>query len=311
MTRGAFLGQGFRVERLRLSEADIHAEIGGSGPPLLLLHGYPQTHVAWHRVAPELARSFTVIAPDLRGYGDSTGPRRDAGEDPESHGHYSKRAMAEDVLALMQAQGFERFAVLGHDRGGRVAYRLCLDHPDAVVCFSSLTVIPSEEMWKRAGMAFGMRAWHWYMFAQPYDLPERLLRGDPEYFLDWTLKRMTQREGAVTPAALREYRRAFNKESVRHAMMEDYRSGATLDLEHDRADRAAERRLACPMQVIWSASLRGRPDPLEIWRGWALQVEGATIDCGHLMAEEAPEEVLALVLPFLRRHNSSSSSAAP
>ncbi len=301
----AFLGPAFRIQHLQLADARIHAEVGGEGPPLLLLHGYPQTHAAWHRVAPELARHFTVVAPDLRGYGDSTGPQ--PGDDPDADAphRYSKRTMAVDMLALMHSLGSERFAVLGHDRGGRVGYRLCMDHPRAAACFVSLTVIPTEEMWKRADMAFGMNAWHWFLFAQPDDLPERLLRADPDYFLDRTLKHMVQREGAVTPAALAEYRRAFRQERVRHAMLQDYRAGAGIDLAHDRDDLVAGRRLACPVQVLWNESRRASPTPLEIWRDWATQVEGTTIDCGHLMAEEAPDEVLAQVLPFLLRHGAA------
>ena len=307
-TTCAFLGPDFRIERLQRADALIHAEVGGEGPPLLLLHGYPQTHAAWHRVAPALARHFTVVAPDLRGYGDSIGPQPGSAAGAtgatgaDSSHSYSKRTMAGDMLALMHSLGFERFAVAGHDRGGRVGYRLCMDHPQAATCFSSLTVIPTEEMWKRADMAFGMNAWHWFLFAQPDDLPERLLRADPDYFLDRTLKHMVQREGAVTPAALAEYRRAFRQEGVRHAMMQDYRAGAGIDLEHDRDDLDAGRRLACPVQVLWNASRRDSPTPLEIWGGWATQLEGATIDCGHLMAEEAPQEVLAQLLPFLLRH---------
>ncbi|MDQ0074639.1 haloacetate dehalogenase [Variovorax boronicumulans] len=288
---------GFAVHRVGLGDAVIHAEVGGSGPPLLLLHGYPQTHVAWHRIAPELARHFTVVAPDLRGYGDSTGPTGDP-----LHIHHCKRTLAADKRALMRTLGFERFAVMGHDRGARVGYRLCLDSPEAVSCFTSLTVVPTEEMWKRAGMAFGLKAFHWYLFAQPFDLPERMLAADPSYYLDWTLRNMVQKVDAVTPEALAEYHRAFAKASVRHAMVEDYRAAASIDLQHDRDDLAAGRRIACPVQVLWSASLTAKPDPAEIWQTWADQVEGGTVDCGHLMAEEAPDEVLARVLPFLRRH---------
>ena len=288
---------GFAVHRVALPQAVLHAEVGGSGPPLLLLHGYPQTHVAWHRIAPLLARHFTVVAPDLRGYGDSTGP----GGDP-LHANHSKRTLAADNLALMRTLGFERFAVMGHDRGARVGYRLALDSPQAVRCFTSLTVVPTLDMWERAGMAFGLKAPHWYLFAQPFDLPERMLRADPAYYLDWTLRNMVLKVDAVTPEALAEYHRAFEKESVRHAMVEDYRAAASLDHQHDRDDLAAGRRLACPVQVLWSASHTAQPDPAQIWRRWADQVEGDTVDCGHLMAEEAPDEVLARVLPFLQRH---------
>ncbi|QRF61238.1 alpha/beta fold hydrolase [Variovorax paradoxus] len=288
---------GFEARSIELGDARIHVEVGGSGPPLLLLHGYPQTHVAWHRVAPVLARHFTVVAPDLRGYGDSTGPAGDP-----LHLNHCKRTLAADKLALMRALGFERFAVMAHDRGARVGYRLALDTPEAVRCFVSLTVIPTEEMWKRAGMAFGLKAFHWYLFAQPFDLPERMLRADPAYYLDWTLRNMVQKVDAVTPEALAEYHRAFAKESVRHAMLEDYRAASSIDLQHDREDLAAGRRLACPVQVLWSASNAARPDLAEVWKTWADTVEGGTVDCGHLMAEEAPDEVLAQVLPFLRRH---------
>ncbi|MCT8173997.1 alpha/beta fold hydrolase [Variovorax sp. CY25R-8] len=288
---------GFEARNIELGDARIQVEVGGSGPPLLLLHGYPQTHVAWHRVAPVLARHFTVVTPDLRGYGDSTGPAGDP-----LHLNHCKRTLAADKLALMRALGFERFAVMAHDRGARVGYRLALDTPEAVRCFVSLTVIPTEEMWKRAGMAFGLKAFHWYLFAQPFDLPERMLRADPAYYLDWTLRNMVQKVDAVTPEALAEYHRAFAKESVRHAMLEDYRAAASIDLQHDREDLAAGRRLACPVQVLWSASNTAQPDPAEVWKTWADTVEGGTVDCGHLMAEEAPAEVLAQVLPFLRRH---------
>ncbi len=285
---------GFRTHRLRLTESEVHAVVGGSGPPVLLLHGYPQTYVAWHQIAPALARDFTAVAPpDLRGYGDSTGP---AGGPP--HSAYCKRAMAGDVLALMRDLGFERFAVVGHDRGARVGYRLALDHPQAVRCFSSLTVIPTETMWQRAGMEFGLKAYHWYLFAQPYDLPERLLRSDPAYFLDWTLRAMALDPARIAPAARACYHAAFARESVRHAMMEDYRAGASLDLAHDREARAAGRKIECPVQVLWSS---GAPDPISTWREWAQHVEGAAIDAGHLLAEEAPEAVLGHLQPFLRR----------
>jgi haloacetate dehalogenase len=267
--------------------------VGGNGPPVLLLHGYPQTHVAWHQMAPALARDFTIVAPDLRGYGDSTGP---VGGPP--YAAYSKRAMAGDALALMHELGFERFAIVGHDRGGRVGYRLALDHPQAVCGFTSLTVIPTEAMWQRADMGFGLKAYHWYLFAQPFDLPERLLRSDPAYFLDWTLRGMALDPARIAPAARARYHAAFAKESVRHAMMEDYRAGASLDLTHDREDRAAGRKLECPMQVLWS---EGAPDPRATWLEWAREVEGASVRAGHLLAEEAPEEVLGHLRPFLQR----------
>ncbi|MGO4712662.1 alpha/beta fold hydrolase [Bradyrhizobium sp. 2TAF24] len=278
-------------------EARIAAWTAGEGPPLLLLHGYPQTHLAWHRIAPQLAERYTVVATDLRGYGDSRGPQGDA-----AHVNHSKRAMAADQLAVMRHFGFDRFAVIGHDRGARVGYRLALDHPDAVAAFTSLTVIPSIEMWERVDKAFALGAYHWFLFAQPYDLPERLLAGDPDYFLDWTLRKMARYRDRLSETAVAAYRDAFRRPEVRHAMMEDYRAGAGIDLDHDIADRAAGRRLACPVQVLWEEGrLMFDKDPVAVWRGWADAVEGHTIAAGHLLAEETPAEVLSAVLPFLAR----------
>jgi len=290
---------GFEVRRVDLGEARIHAEVGGAGPPLLLLHGYPQTHAAWHRVAPALARRYTVVAADLRGYGDSEGPPGDP-----RHLAHSKRAVADDQWRLMRALGFERFAVIGHDRGARVAHRLCLDRPDGVAAFVSLTVIPTEAMWERANMAFGLKSWHWFMLAQPFDLPERLLAADPAYFLDWTLRNMVRRFDAVTPQAHAEYLRAFQRESVRHAMIEDYRAAASIDLVHDAQSREAGQRVRCPLHVLWEQG-RFAPErtPVDIWRGACdAPVSGQALDCGHLMMEEAPEAVLASVQPFLDTH---------
>jgi haloacetate dehalogenase len=291
--------RGFQYRRIATSAASISVASGGSGPPLLLLHGYPQTHLAWHRIAPILAQTHTVVAPDLRGYGDSTHIGNEDG--PPA---FAKRVMALDQIAVMKALGFERFAVMGHDRGARVAYRLALDHHERVAALVSLTVIPTLEMWQRTTKAFAMGAYHWFLFAQPFDLPERLIAGDPGYFFDWTLRKMAKYPERLDPAAVAAYRAAFLCADVRHAMMNDYRAGATLDEEHDRADRDQGRRLACPVCVTWEA---GRYDagetPIEIWRRWADQVSGGPINAGHLQAEEAPDEVLAIALPFLRAHS--------
>ena len=278
-------------------EARIATWIGGKGPPVLLLHGYPQTHLSWHRIAPVLAQHYTVVATDLRGYGESRGPQGDA-----EHVHYAKRTMANDQLAVMRHFGFARFGVIGHDRGARVGYRLALDHPEAVAALASLTVVPSIELWERVDKAFALGAYHWFLFAQPYDLPERLLAGDPDFFLDWTLRKMTRFRDRLSPHAVDAYHAAFRRPEVRHAMMEDYRAGAGIDLDHDRADREAGRKLACPVQVLWE---EGRTvfgeTPVAVWRRWADAVEGRAITAGHMLAEEAPDEVLTAVLPFLAK----------
>ena len=270
----------------------------GNGPPLLLLHGYPQTHLAWHRLAPVLAREFTVVAPDLRGYGDSTLTGPESG--PPA---MAKRALALDQIAVMRSLGFERFAIMGHDRGARVAYRLALDHPEHVSALVSLTVIPTLEMWQSTTKAFAMGAYHWFLFAQPFDLPERLLGADPGYFFDWTLRKMARYPERLDPAAVAAYRAAFLRAEVRHAMMNDYRAGAKLDEEHDRTDRDQGRHLACPVCVTWeSGRYESGETPIEIWRHWADDVSGGPIEAGHLQAEEAPDDVLAIALPFLRMH---------
>jgi len=287
---------GFHCHDVQTEDATIAAFIGGSGPPLLLLHGYPQTHFAWRHVAPVLASDYTVVAPDLRGYGDSRGPQRaDASA-------YSKRTMARDQLAVMKQFGFDRFAVVGHDRGARVGYRMALDHPEAVRAYVSLTVVPTSEVWARAGKDFALGAYHWMLFAQPYDLPERLLSGDPDFFLDWTLHRMTKDAGAVSDDARAAYREAFRRPEVRHAMMQDYRAGASVDHEHDLADRAAGKVLDCPVLVLWEEGRFSDPNtPLQIWRNWARNIDGRAIPGGHLQPEEQPEAVLAAVRPFLER----------
>ena len=288
--------EGFERHDVETEGATIASFVGGSGPPLLLLHGYPQTHVAWHRIAPVLARDYTVVATDLRGYGDSRGPQHvDASA-------YSKRTMARDQLAVMKQFGFDRFAVIGHDRGARVGYRLALYHPGAVQAFVSLTVIPTSEVWARAGRDFALGAYHWLLFAQPYDLPERLLSGDPDFFLDWTLRRMAKDLVALSDEARAAYREAFRRPEVRHAMMQDYRSGASLDHEHDLADRAAGRMLDCPVLVLWEQGRFGETDtPLQIWRSWAVDVDGRAIPGGHLQPEEQPEAVLDAVSSFFAR----------
>lgn len=285
---------GFRTERLRTSGADLCYAVGGSGPPVLLLHGYPQTRHAWHRVAPALADRFTVVAPDLRGYGES------AALDSAAADAYTKRTLAGDMAELMQALGFARFTVVGHDRGARVGYRLALDHPERVGAYVSLTVIPTVEIWDRVDRTFAYNAYHWFFLAQPFDLPERLLAADPAGFLTWTLRRMADGRDIYDDRALAAYHAAFRNPAVRHAMCEDYRAAMAADAEAETADRAAGRRLACPVLFLYQEKAAGAtPHPLEVWRSWADDVTGACVAASHMLPEEAPDFVVREVVSFL------------
>jgi haloacetate dehalogenase len=269
----------------------IHACIGGSGPALLLLHGFPQTHFCWHKIAPKLAERFTVVATDLRGYGASS--KVDGGH---NHINYSKRAMALDQVRVMQALGFKRFHLAGHDRGGRVAHRLALDHPNSVTRLAILDIAPTSTMYARTDRAFAEAYYHWFFLIQPFDLPERLIGSDADYFLRQTLKSWCKRDGAISEAAIATYAEAFNASGAIHAACEDYRAAATVDLEHDRADDEIFRRVAVPMLVLWGGrGTVGRQfDVLSCWREKSdATVDGKVIDCGHFLPEEAPGETLA------------------
>ena len=282
--------EGFRTEMVDVGDARIRVRAGGSGPPLLLLHGSPQTLLMWHHVAPKLTEEFTVVATDLRGYGDSSKP-----ESAPDHEPYSKRAMALDQISVMKYFGFERFALCGHDRGGRVGYRMALNHPGIVTKLAVLDIVPTWEAFSRADMAFGLSYWHWFFLAQPYDLPERLLAADPEKALF--------RGGSELfhPDAWEEYVRCLRDPETIHATCEDYRAAATLDYEHDAKDREAGRRItSCPVLALWGRQgfLEGHYDVLDVWRGWAEEVRGRALDCGHYIPEEAPEETYAELRAF-------------
>jgi haloacetate dehalogenase len=280
---------GFDDRVIDTGDTRIRVRCAGSGPPLLLLHGMPQTHAMWHKVAPGLARDFTVVATDLRGYGDSAKPPGDA-----EHAAYSKRAMARDQVAVMARLGFARFAVAGHDRGGRCAYRLALDHPDRVSRLAVLDIIPTGAAFARTDKAFALGYWHWFFLAQPHDLPERMIGADPDAFF------LLGRSGDVfDPAALAEYRRCWRDPATIHAVCEDYRAGATIDCAHDDADRGT-RRIACPVLALWGAKgFVGRNyDVPAVWRDWADRVEGRALDCGHYLAEEASDETFAALRGF-------------
>jgi haloacetate dehalogenase len=290
----------FEDQDVDVAGTRIHAAVAGDGPPVLLLHGYPQTHVMWHRVAPGLTDRHTVVLADLRGYGDSSRPASKA-----DHASYSKRAMAEDQVALMRALGFDSFAVVGHDRGARVAHRLCLDRPEAVTRVALLDIVPTRHVFAHVDRALAQAYYHWFFLAQEPDLPERLIGADPGYFLRRKLAQWSAGSGteAFDPEAVEEYVRCFADPEVVRASCEDYRAGASIDLEHDEADAAAGRRVECPALVLWGGEgFVGRTyDVLEVWRGYAADVRGQALPGGHFLAEEAPGDTLAALREFLGR----------
>ena len=291
---------GFESRALPTSRGSVHALVGGSGPPLLLLHGYPQSHLMWHAAAPLLAERHTVVASDLAGYGASFRPAPARGHTP--HG---KRAMARDQVEAMAALGFDRFAVAGHDRGGRVAYRMALDHPARVERLAVLDIVPTGEVWRRADAAFARGYWHWAFLSLPAPLPERLIGGDPEAYFDLHVRAglgLGAAPGRYPAEVMDAYRRCFDDPAAVEAMCEDYRAGATIDVAHDDADRAAGRRVACPTLVLWSARgalPRFYDDVLGVWRPWAPDVRGEGVDASHFIPEDRPQETAARLLAFL------------
>jgi haloacetate dehalogenase len=285
---------GFRLQRLDADGVAINAAVGGAGPPLLLLHGHPQTHVTWHKIAPALAAHFTVVATDLRGYGDSDKP--DGGPD---HIHYSKRHMAADQVAVMRQLGFDRFRLVGHDRGGRVAHRLALDHPAAVERMAVLDIAPTATMYARTDKAFATRYFWWFFLIQPSPLPERMIGADPEFFLREHLAVQTKTPGATPEPIFAEYLRCYLDPAARHAMCEDYRAAAGIDLVHDAAD--GDRKIAAPLLALWGAkgTVGALYDVRQTWAEKALDVRGFALPCGHTPQEEVPDETLAALLDFL------------
>lgn len=288
---------GFETRDARADDGTrLHLRIGGAGPPLLLLHGHPQTHAIWHRVAPALARQYTLVLADLRGYGDSGKPQGTA-----DHGNYSRRTMAGDAVAVMKAAGFDRFAVLAHDRGARVAHRLAADHPQAVERLVVLDVAPTLAMYEQTGEAFARAYWHWFFLIQPAPLPERLIEADPVAYVCDLMGRRSAGLAPFDARALAEYQRCIALPGAAHGICEDYRASATVDLAHDRADRERGHRLVMPLLALWGGdgTVARCFDPLAEWRRVADDVRGQALACGHYIAEEAPEALLDCVLPFL------------
>ena len=282
--------EGFALQRVDVGEAVLRVRHGGSGPPVLLLHGHPRTSATWHRVAPMLATDLTVVCPDLRGYGQSSGPPTTA-----DHSPYSKRAMARDAVTLMRELGHDRFAVVGHDRGSYVAYRTALDHPASVTALGVLDSVPIGEALARADSRFAATWWHWFFLGQTQKPAERVINADPGAWYRGDPE-------AMGAEAYSDFRAAVHDPAVVHAMCEDYRAGLGPDRAADDADREAGRRIGCPTLVLWSRrddlpELYG--DVLEVWRAWADDVRGGEIDSGHHMAEEAPEQLAGALRDFL------------
>lgn len=284
---------GFAQRRLNIDGVELNCRVGGQGPALLLLHGHPQTHVMWHKVAPRLAERFTLVAADLRGYGDSAKP--EAGAEA-----YSKRTLARDNVELMRRLGHDRFAVLAHDRGARVAHRLALDHPAAVERLLLLDIAPTLAMYRQTDEAFARAYWHWFFLIRPAPLPERLIEADPEGYLKGVMGTRSAGLAPFPPEVLAEYLRCLSLPGTARGICEDYRASAGIDLTHDQADLDAGRRLELPLRILWGAEgTVGRCfDPLAEWRQVATQVSGRALPGGHYLAEELPDLVVDEALAF-------------
>lgn len=274
----------------------LNVATGGKGMPIVLLHGFPETHLAWRYVAPELIKNFTVVCPDLRGYGQSDKPHGD-----EQHMGYSKRTMAKDIYELMKRLGYEKFAVAGHDRGGLIGFRLALDYPETITHLLILDVIPTVNMWESLGGVFGVFGYHQFFLAQPSDFPEKMLQASAKTFLDYTLDNWCKNPDALPANIRKEYLKAFSRPDSLHAICEDYRAGAFVDGAHDTEDRKRGRKIHIPTVVLWQDP-KGMDlpfDPLKTWQSWAPNASGSAIDAGHLLPEEKPKDVVEAISNLL------------
>ncbi|MEP0870254.1 alpha/beta hydrolase [Trichocoleus desertorum AS-A10] len=285
----------FQRLQMQTSSATINLLKSGNGYPILLLHGYPQTHVMWHKVAPQLAQDFTVVVSDLRGYGDSAKPEAEA-----NHASYAKRVMAQDQVEMMQQLGYQEFYVVGHDRGARVAHRMALDYPQRIKKLAVLDIVPTYELYATTDQEFATAYYHWFFLIQPYPFPETLIGANPEYFLRTCLESWSKNFSAFTPEALAEYIRCFSQPETIHATCEDYRAAASIDLVYDQAD--LDQKIMCPLLVLWgNQGIIGRKyNVLETWRTRAENVIGEAIASGHFLPEEAPEATYKALYEFLK-----------
>jgi haloacetate dehalogenase len=302
----------FTTAEIQTGETSIFVRTCGSGPPVLLLHGFPETHLMWRSVAPLLARTYTVVCADLRGYGRSGCP-----VSAPDHSPYAKRSMAQDMVIVMEQLGFPRFSVAGHDRGGRVAYRMALDYPEHVARLAVLDILPTETVWERADARFALAYWPWSLLAQPEPLPERILEAAPEAIVENALERWGSPLAVFPPEVRAAYVQALRDPGHAHAICEEYRAAATIDREHDKGDRAAGRRIVCPLLVLWSA--RGALDtwyveesgPIALWQAWGDDVRGHALNAGHFFPEEAPEDTAEVLSRFFDGQESVRSRQSP
>ena len=290
----------YTLHRLNANGITINARVSDerSLPPLLLLHGHPQTHLIWHKVEPELSKHFSIVAADLRGYGDSDKPASDASV---FHAPYSKREMAKDMVAVMHGLGFQRFKVLAHDRGARVTHRMLVDHAESVERATLLDIAPTLAMYEQTDMAFARAYFHWFFLIQREPMPETMIQADPEFFIEKMMGNRHAGLSAFTPEVLAEYRRCIRLPGIAHSICEDYRASATIDLDHDRADRDTGRKVTQPLQVLWGANgvIEKCFKPLVDWQRVATNVSGSAVPCGHYIPEEAPDALIQAALPFL------------